>query len=94
MNNIDPNLPFVPQRMQIELLQRQQRDQERRLQRQTQLDLNMIGIGQHGSEGVWKVWLTDILNTPSKLVFEIYDLLYIIITYADDESLFKLAYVN
>jgi hypothetical protein len=58
------------------------------------MDLNMIGIGQDGSSGIWKVWLTDMQNTPSKMVFEIYDLIYIILSFADDESLFKLAYLN
>ena len=109
MNMHLANLALVPQRMQLLLLQRQHREAEERAQRQRQADMNMIGAGELGPQGIWQVWNLDNVgqdeeeraaggkparSKSAKLVCSILDLVYLIISYADDESLCKLSQVD
>ena len=66
----------------------------------------MIGLGQEGIAGIYNMWNVDNDNDPqkpghrskknkyAKLVLMIKDLVYMIISFADDEVLYKLSRIN
>lgn len=64
------------------------------IHREAQREYNLIGDGDLGEDGIWSVWDLKSSHSTVKSVFDIQDILNLIIQFADDEVLFKMSMVN
>ena len=64
------------------------------IHREAQREYNLIGDGDLGEDGIWSVWDLNSSRATVKSVFDLQDILNLIISFADDEVLFKMSMVN
>ena len=64
------------------------------IHREAQREYNLIGDGDLGEDGIWSVWDLKSSRATVKSVFDLQDILNLIISFADDEVLFKMSMVN
>ena len=62
--------------------------------RDLQREQNLIGAGDLGEAGIWSVWDLKSSRAAVKSVFDLGDILNLIISYAEDEVLYKMSIIN